>query len=181
MEYMRDKQNRNTKNSCNSLNGITFTRHDFRPTFNKHMGQICQGIHCRFNWRGDQQVHEDQEGEEDKNTGKAPKDSPPNLFALGTYFLFFCVREHFAHFKWRSPSDGYEYNFSDPPLLLIYGDERWWKCFEGELNTQQNAAREGKEEGITTTDDALLEEYLQWAHTEAQRFAKEASAVHLYE
>lgn len=89
------------------------------------------------------------------------------------YFLFFCVRGHSEHFKWRDPKEGYEYNFTDPPLLLIYGHERWWDCFE-------DARREGnKEEGEARLEEKI-EECLLWADEEAQLFAETTRTIHLY-
>ncbi|KAB8030017.1 DUF1343 domain-containing protein [Fluviispira multicolorata] len=84
---------------------IFMREHNFRPTFNKYMGEICNGI----------QFH----------VGKAEN---INLFALGMCFLQFCCNAHPKDFKWASP--GYEYNFKDLPVNLILGKEEWYDHFE---------------------------------------------------
>lgn len=88
---------------------VTLREHHFRPTFNKHMGTICQGI--QFHVVG-----------EFENI---------NLFALGMSFLYFCKIQHPQEFFWSTQP--YEYNFKDLPINLILGDEKWISCFN-ELN-----------------------------------------------
>ena len=152
-QFLTQRQQANKHQGHHSLHGIVFTEQHFRPTFNKHKDQICKGFHFRFNLH----IQEREKGAE------------ANFFALGVYFLFFCVREHSESFKWRDPKEGYEYNFTDPPLLLIYGHERWWHCFE-------EAARGGDEEQAI----ARVEECMLWADEEAQQFAEASHAIHLY-
>lgn len=87
------------------LESIIFRSHNFRPTFNKYSGNICNGI----------QVHI----ENPENV---------NLFALGMCFLFYCCKYHPNDFKWTPP--GYEYNYKDLPIHLILGSDKWYNYFE---------------------------------------------------
>lgn len=87
------------------VGGLRFRRHDFRPTFNKHMGSICHGMQSHI-----------VDGEN------------VDTFALGIYFLTYACAHHSQNFKWKDP--GYEYNYKDNPILLILGQEKWLTYFE---------------------------------------------------
>lgn len=87
------------------IGGLRFRRHDFRPTFNKHMGSICHGIQSHI-------VDGDN----------------VDTFALGIYFLSYACAHHASEFMWKAP--GYEYNYKDNPILLILGQEKWLTYFE---------------------------------------------------
>lgn len=84
---------------------FAFRAHDFRPTFNKHAGNLCKGfqVHCI-------------------NPNRA------HLFSLGMHFLYFCAARHPVEMTWNPP--GYEYNYEAPPLNLILGHESWLEFFE---------------------------------------------------
>jgi uncharacterized protein YbbC (DUF1343 family) len=87
------------------FDAFVFRPHDFRPTFNKHAGNLCKGIqiHCI-------------------NPERA------HLFSLGMHFLYFCTAKHPLEMTWNPP--GYEYNYEAPPLNLILGHESWLEFFE---------------------------------------------------
>lgn len=98
--------------------------HSFRPTFNKHMGNVCQGIYfCKG------------------------QDEHLNLFSLGMLFLYFCSLHHKDQFKWSLP--GYEYNFEHLPIHLILGHDFWHGVFseahENCHNLEEALIRSGKE------------------------------------
>lgn len=95
IQFLQENKNAFTINP-KIHSGIVFSEHDFRPTFNKYMGQICHGIQFHL--------------ENPENT---------NLFKLGLTFLYYCNLFHSDSFKWSSP--GYEYNFTDMPIHLIFG------------------------------------------------------------
>jgi uncharacterized protein YbbC (DUF1343 family) len=118
--------------------------HSFRPTFNKHKGEVCNGI----------QIHPLQyEGFPD--------------FALGIWLLMYNLANHTGQFLWKDP--GYEYNFSDPPYLLVLGDERWRTLFTGTSKS-----------GLTPDTIENCRSLLGWAHSDAQRFAEENQEIFLY-
>jgi hypothetical protein len=130
--------------------GIAAAPHRFRPTFNKNQGQVCNGVFFHY---------------------QLPNSAAePNLFALGIRFLLYCV-QHSAALQWRSPSVGYEYNFTDPPVLLILGSERWRELLPlsaaGAIPSHQPTAEK-------------MDELLQWSHKEAMAWAAEHKDVHLY-
>jgi uncharacterized protein YbbC (DUF1343 family) len=79
--------------------------HVFRPTFNKHQGAVCHGIHL-------QPAHS--------------FDLP--LFDLGIWFITYQLVFHSSFFKWKEP--GYEYNFTDLPINLILGNTKWHQTWE---------------------------------------------------
>ena len=83
---------------------IFLRKHNFRPTFNKYSGNICNGI----------QFH-------------IEKPENINLFALGMCFLFYCSKFQKNDFKWATP--GYEYNYEDHPINLILGTDKWIDFF----------------------------------------------------
>ncbi len=177
IKYLKKKQVDNKNNAHNSLNGITFTEHHFRPTFNKHMGAVCKGIRMgtTFHLREQSTKHKEEEEEEEEEEVDA--------FAVGLYFLFFVISTRAKDFKWRAPQEGYEYNFTDPPLLLILGDDRWWECLEGLRLQLISLDSEGGSEAATrlcSEAEAHLEQHLQWAHEDAQNFAERSSFVHIY-
>lgn len=107
ISFLKKNQDLFTLNKIMPL-GLTFREHHFRPTFNKHMNEICHGIQFHF-----------------ENTENV------NLFALGMTFLYFCKIQHPHEFFWSTQP--YEYNFKDLPINLILGDEKWIS-FLNELN-----------------------------------------------
>lgn len=125
--------------------GVGFRIHDFRPTFNKHSGKICHGLqfHCL-------------------------QPELPNLFALGIHFLRFCAAAHGSDFKWREP--GYEYNYTDNPILLILGHSKWLDFFERTRGVDLSDRQNKKE----------LAELFEWSHNDAQTFAEKTRFAHLY-
>ncbi|BBH53597.1 exo-beta-N-acetylmuramidase NamZ family protein [Fluviispira sanaruensis] len=94
-------------------NSLFMREHHFRPTFNKYMGEICNGIQFHVS---------------------VPENI--NLFALGMCFIHFCCHAHPKDFKWSAP--GYEYNFKDLPINLILGKEQWYDHFEN-AKSQSNS------------------------------------------
>ncbi len=126
------------------FSGCTYRPHDFRPTFNKHQGQICKGLH--FQILDAQKI---------------------NTFDLGMNYLAECIDQGGEKFQWKAP--GYEYNYTDSPLLLILGDKKWLDLFDGIKNNGLNLAFRAK-----------LDETLQWAYNDAQLFALESQFSHLY-
>jgi uncharacterized protein YbbC (DUF1343 family) len=111
------------------LDSIFLRNHNFRPTFNKHTGNICNGIQFHI--------------EKPKNI---------NLFALGMCFLFYCSKYHKNDFKWANP--GYEYNHKDLPINLILGTEKWFKLFENV--DDKNSIDELKMNILNSNKDAQL-------------------------
>ncbi len=93
-------------------NSFKFRPHNFRPTFNKHNAEICYGM----------QIHI----EEPENI---------NLFNLSICFLAYCNSYQKSEFNWAKP--GYEYNYTDLPINLIYGTDRWLNYFNS-LNKNFN-------------------------------------------
>lgn len=134
--------------------GFVFRRHDFRPTFNKYSGEICRGI----------QIHIDQA----ENV---------NLFNLGLCFLYFCQMFHVNEFKWLGP--GYEYNFADQPIHLIFGSEEFTNLFKTiELEkTRQNFP------GSLNDKKCLekLSKLIKNIEADAQTFTQEITDCLLYE
>lgn len=126
------------------FSGVTMRPHDFRPTFNDHKGQICKGL--QFHVASPERV---------------------NAFALGVSFVAHVIALHPEQFAWEKP--GYEYNFRDPPILLILGHDRWTALFE-----------RARTHGWSTETQAALDESLAWADGEAQAFARETEAFAIY-
>jgi hypothetical protein len=163
--YLKAAQARNKDKAHASFNGLAMAEHHFRATFNKHAGDISRGIRFAptfqlpfFATGG--AASGDEEGEEDAN-----------VFSLGMHFLHFVASRHAGAFQWRDPKQGYEYNFQDPPLLLILGHERWWSLFEG-LRTGAKSESGGSEQELGAC--------LKWAYDESQQFAAESVDAHLY-
>ncbi|RDB36311.1 MAG: DUF1343 domain-containing protein [Spirobacillus cienkowskii] len=119
-------------------NNFAIRQHNFRPTFNKHMGAICNGI--QFHIENPDNV---------------------NLFALGLSFLYYCITNHRNDFKWTSP--GYEYNYKDLPINLILGTDSWTHFFEssseGSFKTLKSMLFNSQEEAqkfIKSVEDLLI-------------------------
>lgn len=135
-------------NSCKEIflydhkkpNSIVFRSHHFRPTFNKHTGQICHGI----------QIHIEDA-------------SQIRLFDLGICFLAYCNAFEKENFCWANP--GYEYNYTDLPINLIYGTDRWLNYFS-ELNKSVNIES--------------LREQLTFSQVSAQNFMNEVEDLFIY-
>jgi uncharacterized protein YbbC (DUF1343 family) len=125
-------------------NAVSIRPHDFRPTFNKHAGKICKGLAFHIT-------------------------NPENLlpFELGTWYLFHTLASCREQFQWKEP--GYEYNFQDPPYLLVLGHNNWAKAFDAALK-----------QGITPESEELMQHTLQWAATDAQRFGDEVQDLFIY-
>lgn len=113
-----------------AIPGMVARQVRFKPTFEKHVGQICHGVQW---WPLDPDAVE--------------------LFAFGVRFLAFCASEHAQEFALRDPRLGYEYNFSDPPLLLILGQRVWHEIVSA---------------GMRGTDPRQLETWLQDALADAR-------------
>lgn len=164
--HLRERQARNRASAHASFNGVAMAEHHFRTTFNKHAGNISRGV--RFSPTFQLPFF----SRRDYSDGGEEDEEDANVFALGMHFLHYVVSRHVDAFKWRDPKQGYEYNFEDPPLLLILGHERWWNLFEG-LRTGPKKSEDGESE-------RELDACLQWAYDEAQRFAAESTHAHLY-
>ena len=87
--------------------GLVLREHQFRPTFNKYMGQICHGI--QFHIKMTENI---------------------NLFKLGLTFVAYCYVFHGEHFQWAKP--GYEYNFDQLPIHLILGNDSFYQFLESQ-------------------------------------------------
>ena len=132
--------------------GLIFREHDFRPTFNKYMGKICRGIQFHM--------------EEPENL---------NLFKLGLCFLYFCNLYHPNDFKWSAP--GYEYNFKDLPIHLIFGSAKFSDFFD------QMEKREGQDFSSSLTDRNYLDKFnnlVENLEEEAQTFAEKSMDYFIY-
>ncbi len=93
-------------------NSIFFRPHQFRPTFNKHHNEICNGLQIHiFHYEN---IH---------------------LYNLGLLFLYFCKVTHPKEFSWKEP--GYEYNFEHLPIHLILGNDIVYHLLEDD-NSDQN-------------------------------------------
>jgi uncharacterized protein YbbC (DUF1343 family) len=125
-------------------NQVAIRPHDFRPTFNKHAGKVCKGLEFHVT--------------------NAEKLLP---FELGQWFLFHVIATCRENFLWKEP--GYEYNFKDPPYLLVLGDEKWRAPFKLAV-----------EAGLTKESEECMSEAMKWAAADAQRFSDEASSIFLY-
>jgi uncharacterized protein YbbC (DUF1343 family) len=119
--------------------------HDFRPTFNKHAGQICKGLEFHIT--------------------NAEKLLP---FELGSWFLFHTLATCREQFRWKEP--GYEYNFEDPPFLLVLGHDKWRAAFDLALRA-----------GLTRESEECMSETIRWAAADAQRFGEEVCEIFLYQ
>jgi uncharacterized protein YbbC (DUF1343 family) len=104
-------QSQTNEQAALAFQDVVFRRQDFRPTFNKHAGQICQGL----------QFHPTYQRETDQ-------DVQLNTFALGVFTLALIAFRHGESLQWKAP--GYEYNTTDTPLNLIFGTDSWLKHFE---------------------------------------------------
>ncbi len=92
-----------------SLGGPSFLTklHEFRPTFNKHAGERCQGLYFQ---------------------PRASFDGV-RLFDLGIWFLAAVTALHPDKVVFLTPGR-YEYNLVDAPLDLILGSGHWRKLLE---------------------------------------------------
>ncbi|MES2616075.1 MAG: DUF1343 domain-containing protein [Bdellovibrionota bacterium] len=134
--------------------GLVFREHDFRPTFNKHMGKICRGI--QFHIENPENI---------------------NLFKLGLCFLYFCNVFHVNDFKWSEP--GYEYNFKDLPINLILGDDGFSNLFK---NSQ--VKRTGQDLTRSLNDEKYMEKFtnlVKISEEESQTFTEEAVNYFIYD
>jgi uncharacterized protein YbbC (DUF1343 family) len=123
---------------------VAIRPHDFRPTFNKHATQICKGLAFHIN-------------------------NAENLlpFELGTWYLYHTLASCRENFKWKEP--GYEYNFQDPPYLLVLGHDKWKTAFDCALK-----------QGITSESEELIKHTLHWASADAERFGNEVEPLLIY-
>lgn len=85
------------------MTGITHTEHQFRPTFGKFQGQICQGMRV---WMDSQQ-------------------DTVTAFTYGILILLHCAIRYSDKFAWRPLELGYEYNFTDWAINLVLGHQKW--------------------------------------------------------
>lgn len=191
VEYLKRIQKRNESTPYNSFNGLTFGVHHFRPTFNKHAGSICKGVrfmptfHLGKEQQPQLQVKEEKEKEKEKagpsqQTQKTSEKEDMNVFALGMHFLHFVMQRHAREFRWREVKDGYEYNFTDPALLLVLGNEKWWQHFNTVRDSHLQEADEERRRDEERMEEERLESLLQAADLEAQRFADEVQKHFLY-
>jgi uncharacterized protein YbbC (DUF1343 family) len=125
------------------FSGLKFRPHEFSPTFNKHQGALCKGF----------QIHVD-------------NPNMCNTFALGILFLAAASAEY-EKFQWKGP--GYEYNFKDPPVNLVLGDQRWKEFFE---------TCAGRAWSERTSKEVI--DMLRWSEMDAQSFEEMASSFHIY-
>jgi uncharacterized protein YbbC (DUF1343 family) len=125
------------------FSGLKYRPHEFRPTFNKHQGALCKGF----------QVH---------------VDNPDNCntFAMGVLFLAAAAAEY-KKFEWKGP--GYEYNFTDPPVNLVLGDQRWMEF----INSLKGHPWDNK------AKSALID-MLNWSEKDALAFEESSSFAHIY-
>ncbi len=125
-------------------NSVAIRPHDFRPTFNKHATQICKGLEFHIT-------------------------NAENLlpFELGTWYLYHTIASCRENFKWKEP--GYEYNFQDPPYLLVLGHEKWKTAFESALRL-----------GVCSESEEIMNATMNWAAADAQRFGEEAQEFFIY-
>jgi uncharacterized protein YbbC (DUF1343 family) len=131
--------------------GLVFREHNFRPTFNKYAGEICNGI--QFHIENPENI---------------------NLYKLGISFLYFCNEFHKNEFKWTDP--GYEYNFTDLPINLILGSDNLLNLFE-QLERNSNFS----EKAIEKNSIEKLSVFLQKQDSEAQIFAEKVKNCFIYE
>jgi len=117
---------------------LMYREHHFRPTFNKHAGEVCAGLY--FGVLEPERV---------------------NLFALGMCFLAFCNSFHKDKFVWSTQT--YEYNFSDLPIHLILGTDKWTSMFASHTDTGNK-----------------LQDMLALSQKEAHSFAERTQAFHIY-
>lgn len=128
IKFLNENKNLFLKDQ-NKVNSIIFRPHQFRPTFNKHQGNICKGIQFHI--------------EEPENV---------NLFSLGMCFIYYCSKYQSKDFAWAKP--GYEYNYEDLPINLILGTEKWIQFFsekmtDNSLKELKNHLNESNENGQT--------------------------------
>lgn len=126
IQFLNENKNMYVYDQKN-LNSIFLRSHKFRPMFNKHTNNICNGI----------QFH-------------IEKAENINLFALGMSFLFYCCKYHSNDFKWANP--GYEYNYEDLPINLILGTDKWFNFFSNINN--KNSLENLKENLINSNKDS---------------------------
>lgn len=112
------------------VSNLTMRPHDFRPTFNKHMGKICHGI--QFHLTGEPHF---------------------NLFAMGMTFLYYCCRFHGDVFNWTHQV--YEYNHTDAPINLILGHSNWMQTFD----RARTVANEHEFETLLKSSDQSAQEF----------------------
>lgn len=127
-----------------SINSVSIRPHEFRPTFNKHSGSICKGLAFHIN--------------------NAETLLP---FELGSWYLFHTIASCQEQFRWKEP--GYEYNFQDPPYLLVLGHDKWKAPFQAAL-----------EKGVCGESEKIMSETLAWAANDAQRFGDEVNDLFIY-
>ena len=143
-EIMKVQNQSLTPPAHRELTGVVMRPHNFKPTFNDHTGQVCQGL--QFHIISAERL---------------------NVFALGIEFLAQVIAHHPEEFRWKEP--GYEYNFKDPPILLILGHENWMTVFE-RIRAQ----------GLTSQTRAELDAALRLADEQAQTFARSSEFAHIY-
>jgi hypothetical protein len=153
--------------------GLCFSAYQFRPTFNKFMGQICHALLITPTLPVP------------SASGAAHSDDDthaPNLYALGVLLMLHCVLYYPTHFQWRPPSLGYEYNFTEPAINLLLGTrsyKKWWD----ELQPKAAAALPRGSAQWTALVTSAIDECVRrlgesW--TDAQLFAREAKQFFLY-
>jgi uncharacterized protein YbbC (DUF1343 family) len=86
-----------------SFEGCYYHPYSFRPTFNKHQGEVCHGL---FFHKGEGRIH---------------------LFALSLFLQEILTRLYPSEFKWIQIP--YEYNEKDLPIHLIHGTKKWTEFF----------------------------------------------------
>ena len=131
-----------------SFQDVAFRRQDFRPTFNKHKGEWCQGLQFHPLFRDEQSAPEF------------------NSFALGVFFLSAVALRHGDLLRWKDP--GYEYNHTDNPMNLIYGDSRYLEHFEAlrsRAGSNASLGTQARQHLLESTSSLLFE-----AQKSADRF-----------
>ncbi|NBW83610.1 hypothetical protein EBR21_17830, partial [bacterium] len=89
-----------------------------------------------------------------------------NTFAMGVLFLAATAAEY-QKFEWKGP--GYEYNFTDPPVNLVLGDQRWMDF----INSLKG--RRWSHDLKTSLFDML-----NWSEKDARTFEESSTFAHIY-
>lgn len=114
--YLKEKQRQNWSHPHASFNNIAFIEHHFRPTFNKHAGEISRGIRLIPTFQ--LSYFTDETEVKDKRDSEGHLEEA-NVFALGMHFLFYVISRHASAFQWRDPKQGYEYNFQVGSIVKL--------------------------------------------------------------
>jgi len=150
----------------------------FRPTFNKHAGQTCNGmfLHIRTSSMGSSSTSAAATSAAGSNNNKTASAVPAagddeeeacdvDMFEFGLVVLLHSVLYYPNEFLWREPSKGYEYDYSHYAIDLILGTKVYRQFFDGVRNESASIRRSSSAASSSQSNTPLLprEEEASWS------------------